>query len=85
MLPQILIQQEAAVAFRLQVSDGKPVMGRLWEFDNLFIATGHFRNGILLSPFTGRYMADGILDGHWDPLGESFKPDRFRSVPVAAE
>lgn len=75
---------EFQAGLRPGTADGKPVMGRLWEYDNLFISTGHFRNGILLSPFTGRYMADGILEGRWDPLGDSFKPDRFRGTPVTA-
>lgn len=58
--------------------DGGPVMGRLWDYDNLFIAGGHYKRGILLSPLTGQFMADGILDGRWDPLGDPFSPDRFR-------
>jgi glycine oxidase len=62
-------------------ADGGPVMGRLWEFDNLFIAAGHYKKGILMSPFTGQFMADGILDERWDPLGVPFSPDRFRAKP----
>jgi glycine oxidase len=53
-------------------------MGRLWDFDNLFIAGGHYKRGILLSPFSGQFMADGVMDGRWDPLGAPFSPDRFR-------
>ncbi|MBK8576109.1 MAG: glycine oxidase ThiO [Elusimicrobia bacterium] len=58
--------------------DGGPVMGRLWDYDNLFVATGHYKKGILMSPFTGQFMADGILDERWHPLGVPFSPDRFR-------
>lgn len=61
--------------------DGGPLMGRLWDYDNLFIASGHYKSGILLSAFTGRYMADGILAGRWDPLGAPFLPERFREKP----
>lgn len=61
--------------------DNAPLMGRLWDYDNLFIASGHYKSGILLSAFTGKYMAEGILDGRWDPLGASFLPERFREKP----
>lgn len=69
---------EFQAGLRPGTADGGPVMGRLWDFDNLFIAAGHFKKGILMSPFTGQFMADGILDERWDPLGVPFSPDRFR-------
>lgn len=69
---------EFQTGLRPGTADGWPVMGRLWEYDNLYIAAGHYRNGILLSPFAGRYMAEGLVDGRWDPLGEPFSPERFR-------
>ncbi|MBA4543908.1 glycine oxidase ThiO [Thermoactinomyces daqus] len=37
--------------------DGLPYIGRWEEYDNLYIASGHYRNGILLSPLTGEWMA----------------------------
>jgi glycine oxidase len=37
--------------------DGLPVLGR-GPLPNLFLATGHFRNGILLAPVTALAMAD---------------------------
>jgi glycine/D-amino acid oxidase-like deaminating enzyme len=36
--------------------------------ERLFIATAHYRNGVLLGPLTGRRVADHILSGA--PLGE---------------
>ena len=69
---------EFQAGLRPGTADGGPVMGRLWDFDNLFIAGGHYKRGILLSPFSGKFMADGVLDGRWDPLGLPFSPDRFR-------
>lgn len=75
---------EFQVGLRPGTVDGWPVMGRLWDYDNLFVAAGHFRNGILLSPFAGRYMADGIVQGRWDPLGDPFSPERFRRQAAPA-
>ncbi|AVQ33932.1 glycine oxidase ThiO [Staphylococcus muscae] len=40
--------------------DGVPIMGALR--DNLYISTGHYRNGILLSPIVGQLMAQ-LVDG----------------------
>jgi glycine oxidase len=57
--------------------DGHPIIGRLPGHDNVVVATGHFRNGILLGPITGKLVADLVLDGRADPLIEPFGPARF--------
>ena len=54
--------------------DGLPILGRT-PLENLFIATGHFRNGILLTPITAQLMADCILDGKEPP--QEFSLARF--------
>jgi glycine oxidase len=36
----------------------------------LFLATGHHRNGILLSKVTADAVADAVLGGHADPAGD---------------
>lgn len=46
--------------------DGLPVLGR-GPLPGLFLATGHFRNGILLAPVTALAMADCLAgSGAWD-------------------
>jgi glycine oxidase len=47
---------------RPQTGDGLPFLGKHPTFHNLFIATGHYRNGILLSPITGKLVA-GMING----------------------
>lgn len=75
-----LAQQPFARAwagFRPHAKDGLPIIGPLEGLDGLSIATGHFRNGILLGPFTGRLVAEMILD---EPLSfslDAFSPRRF--------
>jgi glycine oxidase len=56
--------------------DGLPMMGALPGWDNVTIATGHFRNGILLAPITGELIADALVDGKAEPLA-AFDPARF--------
>jgi glycine oxidase len=57
--------------------DRLPVMGPVPGWKNLFVCTGHFRNGILLSPYSGAAMAEGMLDGVWDPRAAAFSAGRF--------
>lgn len=51
--------------------DDLPVLGADPEVPNLFYATGHYRNGILLAPLTGRVVGELVLGG--DP-GEDLAP-----------
>jgi glycine/D-amino acid oxidase-like deaminating enzyme len=57
--------------------DGLPILGRLPGRDNVYLAAGHFRNGILLAPITGKLMTQLVLKGRTDPLLEAFSPARF--------
>lgn len=57
--------------------DGLPIMGKLPKRDNVFVATGHFRNGILLAPITGKLMSELILTGKTSVPLDPFSPSRF--------
>lgn len=43
----------------------------------LFIASGHYRNGILLAPLTAHIMADLILNALETPLAAQFSPANY--------
>lgn len=58
--------------------DGLPVMGRLPGRENAYVATGHFRNGILLAPVTGSMVAELVLEGRLDERLAPFGPERFQ-------
>lgn len=58
---------------------GSPVLGTT-EIEGLHVATGHFRNGLLLAPITARLMSELILTGNSPKLLESFTPLRFRQA-----
>lgn len=63
---------------RPQTGDGYPYLGQHPTYKNLVIATGHYRNGILLSPITGKLITKMI---HGEPLPvymEAFKLDRLK-------
>lgn len=59
--------------------DDLPLLGAT-EDRGIFIASGHFRNGILLAPITARIMADLITgqSPEWDV--SAFSPARFVAV-----
>jgi glycine/D-amino acid oxidase-like deaminating enzyme len=61
--------------------DDLPIIG--WtEIDGLLIATGHYRNGILLAPVTARLISDLILRGHTSFDADTFSPLRFSNRQV---
>ena len=62
--------------FRPGTPDEMPILGRS-SCDNLYLATGHYRNGILLAPVTASLLANLILEGKADPLLAHFSWQRF--------
>jgi len=66
---------ESWTGLRPGSEDGLPIMGAT-RFTGHFVATGHFRDGILLAPITARLMAQAIC-GDPVPLLDIFSPMRF--------
>src|SRR5262249_10816066 len=66
----------AWAGLRPGTADGLPILGAS-PVRGLFLATGHYRNGILLAPVTAQRMADLILRGEAGGL-TPFSIDRFR-------
>lgn len=62
--------------FRPATPDQEPILG-LGHCRNLFLATGHYRNGILLAPITARLIADLMTRQQADPLLAHFSWERF--------
>jgi glycine oxidase len=63
--------------FRPGTPDDMPVLGPWPDLDGLFVATGHYRNGILLAPATAALMTQAILGGGTHDLIKPFLPDRL--------
>lgn len=57
--------------------DGMPVMGRFPGKENVYLAAGHFRNGILLAPITGSLVSELVLTGRADRRLRPYSPGRF--------
>jgi len=66
-------------------ADELPLLGRVAGTPGLVVATGHFRNGILLAPITGTLIADLIVQGRTAIPLAPFRPDRpFPPAPSPA-
>ncbi len=63
--------------FRPGTPDDMPVLGPWPGLEGLYVATGHYRNGILLAPATAALMTEAILGGGVPDLITPFLPDRL--------
>ncbi len=60
--------------------DNAPLLGRS-PLPGLVLATGHHRNGALLTPVTGDAVAELLLTGALPAVAAPFTADRFAAVP----
>lgn len=67
--------------FRPGTEDGNPILGPDPDLEGLFLATGHFRNGILLAPLTALVLGGLLVDQVVPEIPASFLPDRIPSRP----
>ncbi len=63
--------------FRPWASDSLPILGPWPRAEGLWVATAHYRNGILLAPITARVMTEWITQGRPSIPVKDFLPDRF--------
>lgn len=68
--------QECWWGFRPATPDELPILGTSL-CQNLTLATGHYRNGILLAPITAQLIADQVWNQQSDPLLQAFSWERF--------
>ncbi|MFD9094130.1 glycine oxidase ThiO [Streptomyces collinus] len=72
---------ETRAGLRPGSPDNAPLLGPS-GLDGLLLATGHYRNGVLLTPVTGDVMARVLADGELPPEARPFTPRRFGAVLV---
>jgi len=49
------------MGFRPGTPDGMPFLGAVPEKEGLWVASGHYRNGVALAPITAEVMSQSIL------------------------
>lgn len=67
---------EAWAGLRPGTPDGLPILGES-STPGYFVATGHFRDGILLAPITAEVMAQAITGAKPEQDISPFSPERF--------
>jgi glycine oxidase len=75
--------ERAWAGLRPQSADGLPYLGRCPQSENLFVATGHFRAGLQLSPITARVMTQLLLGRETAVALVPFSPARHSRRPAA--
>jgi glycine oxidase len=68
---------ETSAGLRPGSPDNAPLLGPVAALPGLVLATGHYRNGVLLTPVTGDVLADVLTDGRLPPYALPFSPGRF--------
>ncbi|MFJ7137350.1 glycine oxidase ThiO [Streptomyces fungicidicus] len=67
---------ETTAGLRPGSPDNAPLLGPT-ALDGLLLATGHYRNGVLLTPVTGDVMAHVLTTGALPEVARPFTPRRF--------
>ena len=68
---------------RPRAADGLPVIGADPNVAGLVYATGHYRNGILLTPITAKAVSELILKGESSARLSAFTAERFSRLQAA--
>ncbi|MFI0819200.1 glycine oxidase ThiO [Streptomyces sp. NPDC021098] len=74
---------ETLAGLRPGSPDNAPLLGPT-ALPGLQLATGHYRNGVLLTPITGDVMAEALHRGELPPEARPFSPRRFAPPTTAA-
>ena len=67
----------AWAGLRPATPDGLPLVGPVPGSPGLVLASGHFRNGVLLSPITAELVVDFLLGKGIPEDAEAFRPERL--------
>ncbi len=65
---------------RPQTKDKLPIIGKIPGVKNLYCSLGHYRNGILMGPQSGKLLKELILDNYEDPMLKHFQFERLFKI-----
>ncbi len=82
MIPSLAeAQVELQTACLRPLTDDKlPIIGEVPTWEGVYLVTGHWTKGILLSPVTARTIAELIIKGHTSFPIDAFSITRFNSL-----
>ena len=70
------------VGLRPVLPDELPAIGPYGRAPRVTVATGHYRNGVLLAPLTAEIVSKFVLKGEKDPAFDLTSPDRALAWPA---
>jgi len=82
LIPSLADQSTACswYGFRPFCEDHAPVVGPAPGLENVFVAAGHFRRGVLLAPATAGLLARHVTGGELPAEAERLSPLRFAAL-----
>ena len=80
---QVSKRDAAWAGLRPTTPDKGPVLGLAPGWENVILATGHNSTGIILSPLTGKAIADLVTTGHTPEVIRPFSPARFQVQAIS--
>jgi glycine oxidase len=75
---------ETRAGLRPGSPDNAPLLGPS-GLDGLLLATGHYRNGVLLTPVTGDVLAEVLAGGQLPEEARPFTPQRFGAAVLVEQ
>ncbi|MCX4761343.1 glycine oxidase ThiO [Streptomyces sp. NBC_01275] len=75
---------ETRAGLRPGSPDNAPLLGPT-GLDGLLLATGHYRNGVLLTPVTGDALAHALATGELPDEARPFTPRRFAAAALSEQ
>ena len=69
--------QDHWAGLRPKTKDAMPIIGKSENIENLYLGLGHYRNGILMGPYTGKLLCDLIESNKTEFDISAFKLERF--------
>ncbi|MGW1723682.1 glycine oxidase ThiO [Streptomyces sp. NPDC002306] len=75
---------ETRAGLRPASPDNAPLLGPT-ALDGLLLATGHHRNGVLLTPVTGEVLAHALATGSLPAEARPFTPGRFTAAVLTEQ
>ncbi|MDX3529865.1 glycine oxidase ThiO [Streptomyces sp. ID05-39B] len=75
---------ETRAGLRPASPDNAPLLGPT-GLDGLLLATGHYRNGVLLTPVTGDVLAHALATGQLPDEARPFTPRRFHPAALSEQ
>ncbi len=70
---------ESWAGLRPRAEDNLPLIGAVGGPENLYLSTGHYRNGILLAPYSAKILAELILEKRESSFLQTFSPNRLKN------